>query len=215
MSAASLTAHCLRWTAGIGVGVRKASGKLAAEDFLADLDGLDRYVDAVKSSNLSKLHISWAYEAALIKVAVAFEELLLRCLVACINRDTSDFSATTQITFPKHLSKDVCQYLVTRNGYLKFTGSDPNSLVTQFLPKDHEIARAFRDPEHKQAVALLYALRNFAAHGSDQSKKKAREVVNQRSIGSAGAWVKSRRRFKDLTRDLRRLGTALGEAAPY
>lgn len=61
----------------------------------------------------------------------------------------------------------------------------------------------------------MIALRNFAAHESPASKRKALAAIDQRTIGSAGSWIKRQGRFLDMTRALRTLADEIAAAAPY
>lgn len=68
--------------------------------------------------------MTWSYEAALIKAYVAFEHLMLDCIVSTINNDTSTISARTGIAFLQHLTDEVYAYLVTGGGFFDFKGRD-------------------------------------------------------------------------------------------
>jgi len=106
---------------------RKKSGKKAAQKFRQAVARIETFTREIDSSNLGDQAVSWAYEAALIKTAVAFEQLMLDCIVAAINNDTATISARTGIAFPKHLTDEVCEYLVTGGGFLDFRGGTASS----------------------------------------------------------------------------------------
>lgn len=80
------------------------------------------FVVEAEEAKLTDQAVTWVYEAALIKTAVAFEKLMLDCLVTAINNDTSTTSETTGVAFPRHLNDEVCEYLVTGGGYFDFEG---------------------------------------------------------------------------------------------
>lgn len=92
---------------------RKKSGKTAAKTFKAALERIEQFVEEIAAGELSDQAETWSYEAALIKTAVAFEHLMLNCTVTAINNDTSTISQRTGVAFPKHLTDEVCEYLVT------------------------------------------------------------------------------------------------------
>ncbi|HEX9357661.1 MAG TPA: hypothetical protein VF933_28075 [Streptosporangiaceae bacterium] len=76
---------------------RKKSGKKAASDFKLTLRRIEEFVAEVDLAGLSDQALTWAYEAAVIKAAVAFERLMLDCIVTAINNDTSTISERTGI----------------------------------------------------------------------------------------------------------------------
>ena len=61
----------------------------------------------------------------------------------------------------------------------------------------------------------LSALRNFAAHGSKQSKKRALQVIGGQRIASSGAWLKKKGRFGTIVLKLKELADEIKERAPY
>lgn len=199
---------------------RKTSGKAVAASFLKSLDRLDEYVDEVEASGLGDQAKTWAYEAALIKLYVAFEKLMLRGLVACINNRTeATISTKTGIKFPKHLSDPVCEYLIIGDGYFDFRGySGLIRVLKTYLPDSHWLIATVKDSLGHEVVDRLVALRNYAAHESEKSKATVKQAVgNSKMASSAGAWLKREkgRRIKRMTADLRELGVAIDGRAPY
>lgn len=103
---------------------RKKSVRRAARLFQNQVDELNRYCAAVQAASLTKQQVTWAVEAGLIKLSAEFERLILDALVGAINNDTTTLSSGTGIRFPKHLTDEVCEYLVTGTGYFDFKGRD-------------------------------------------------------------------------------------------
>lgn len=198
---------------------RKKSGKRAAQTFRETTDRILKFLEEVAGAQLTDQAVTWAVEAAIIKTAVAFERLMLECLVAAVNKDThSTIGQTTGIKFPKHLTDEVCEYLVTGGGYFDFRGRD--GLIKQirrFVPEDHYLVTAVKTDKYKDPLNLLIALRNFAAHESHASKKAALKATGQQGIGTAGSWakVKGGTRLKTLIGDLQNLATEIGNASPF
>ena len=195
---------------------RKKSGKRAAQKSNQTLDRLDAFITEVNNGNLTEQAVSWAHEAALIKAAVAFEHLMLDCIVTAINNDTSTISARTGITFPKHLTDEVCEYLVTGGGFFDFKGRDGLiKTIKGYVPDGHWVLDAVKDPQHRQPLDRMIALRNFAAHESPASRRKALEAIGQARVGTAGSWIKSHGRFSTMTNALRQLANDIDTKAPY
>src|ERR1035437_1028973 len=103
---------------------RKKSVKFSARTFRARLGALNAYYDAVLSSGLTDQQITWAVEGWLIKLEAEFEHLVLQGLVGAINNDTSLLTSTTDVAFPRHLTDEVCEFLVVGHGYFDFRGRD-------------------------------------------------------------------------------------------
>ncbi|TKG60256.1 MULTISPECIES: hypothetical protein [Pseudonocardiaceae] len=195
---------------------RKKSGKTAARKFRETTERIDRFTDEVAGSGLGDLALTWAYEAALIKTYVAFERLMLDCIVAAINNDTSTISAQTGIVFPKHLTDEICEYLVTGGGYFDFKGRDGLiKTIKGYVPDDHWLLAAVKQEQYKSQLNIMVALRNYAAHESPASKRKAIDAIGQQQIGSAGSWIKRRQRFSAMTNKLTKLATEIETRAPY
>jgi hypothetical protein len=61
----------------------------------------------------------------------------------------------------------------------------------------------------------MIALRNFAAHESPSSKRKAIEAINQKKIGGAGSWIKRQARLARVMSALTKLADEIEKNAPY
>lgn len=195
---------------------RKKSGKKAAQKFKDTLARIETFTHEIDNSNLGDQAMSWAYEAALIKTAVAFEHLMLDCIVTAINNDTATISARTGIVFPRHLTDEVCEYLVTGGGFFDFKGRDGLiKTIKGYVPDSHWLLEGVKQAQHKDSLDRMIALRNFAAHESPASKRKALDSIGQQRVGSAGSWIKCQGRFSDMTRALTDLANDIETRAPY
>lgn len=209
---------------------RKKSARDAATKFLASTADVRDFLAEIDRANLSALTQSRAHDQAIMATSVAFERLMLHCLVAAVNNNTATISQTTGIDFPKHLTDEVCEYLVTGGGYFDFKGRDGLiKTVKRFAPTGHWLLVVVSDPRYRFELDLLIGLRNYAAHGSKQSKAKAgaamrsfelrrqtqpADLVGMR-IPEAGAWVKCNRRMTRLLGGLDQLASAIQTGAPY
>ena len=174
--------------------MRKKSIKKAAEAFSAAVDDTLSFIDELEQKTVSAKARSWAYEYAIIRLYRDFETLMLESIVAGINNDTSVLSSKTGIKFPKHLTDEVCEYIVTGDGYFDFRGRDGLiKTLKSFLADNHFLVVAVKDTKYKDALERLSALRNYAAHDSPQSKEAAKRAVDQDRISSAGSWLKQKR----------------------
>lgn len=177
---------------------------------------IEIFIAKTRKSNPSDEHLSWAYDYAIIRLYRSFEVLMLNCLVAAINNDTKQLSAKTGRDFPKHLSDEVCEYLIVGNGFFNFKGRDGliGDLKT-FLKDDHFLIEIVKSASFKIALERLSALRNFAAHNSKPSKKSAMKAVGVQRMKSAGAWLKEQDRFERIVENLLTLSKKISDRARY
>lgn len=199
---------------------RKREIKKAAKRFIASVDALLIYTDAV-SQGQTDAHKSLIFDGAVIKLYRLFEELMLDVLVGAVNQDTSTLSTTIGIPLPKHLSDEVCNYLLFGKRYFDFKGrSGLIQVIGDAVPDSHYFKKIVERPLYTQALNVLSALRNFAAHESDKSRKAALTATKQKRIGSAGAWLrrtppnKANSRFEWLCSKLKELAAEIQAQAP-
>jgi len=166
-------------------------------------------------SSLGETHVSWVYEHGVIRVYRGFEKLMLEVLVGVMNNDTATVGSKIGVPLPKHLTDEVCQYLVVGTGYFDFKGRDGLlALLQRFLPGPHWLVKTIRKPTYKDTLEQLSALRNFAAHSSARAKKTAKEVTGHERLASAGAWLKHQGRFSAMTKHMRLLAQDITKSAP-
>ena len=202
---------------------RKKSVRKAAQDFIDKAEDVLDFCEHAKSWKMSDQEHSWVYEAGLVKLEAAFEHLMLHALVGTINNNTSILSAASGAQFPRHLTDEACEFIVTGGGYFDCRGRDGLiATLKRFLrPKPsnarvptHYLVSVVGDRRYKETLDRLFALRNFAAHESRQSKLAARKAVGV-NLGSAGSWLKRQERFNDLTVKLVLMAARIKRAAPY
>lgn len=195
---------------------KKKSVKLVAGNFRDEADRVEAFAAAICAANLSKEQISWGYEYAAIRLYRAFEIMMLEVLIGAINNDASTVATHVSISFPKHMSDDVCEFLITGGGYFDFKGrSHLIKECKRFLPETHYLVSVLKDTKYKEALERLSALRNFAAHNSWKSKVAAKEAVGVSRLASTGAWLKKGNRLHVLSGRLKALATDLETQAPY
>ncbi|MBT4905374.1 MAG: hypothetical protein HON62_00700, partial [Rhodospirillaceae bacterium] len=171
------------------------------------------YLNDQKAKDVSEKSESWAHEYAIIRLYREFEDLMLNCLVAGINNDTSVLAATTNIDFPKHLTDEVCEYIVIGNGYFDFRGRDGLiRTLKKYVPATHYLVVSVKETKYREALDRLSALRNFAAHDSAVSKRQALNVTGMHRMASAGSWLKKQGRFGSIAHSLKRLANDIGDA---
>jgi len=194
---------------------KKKSVKKAAHRFYQQLDDIEAFLKSTRPT-LSDDHLSWVHEYAVLRVYREFKHLVLEAIVGAINNDTHTISATTGIEFPKHLTDEVCEYLVVRDGYLDFRGRDGLiALIRRYVPDGHYLLEAVKHSRYKRTLEQLTALRNLAAHSSAVSKRRAKSTLGLEKIGSAGAWLKTQRRIDDILIRMASFSREVGENAPY
>lgn len=195
---------------------RKKSGRHAAQNFKQAIARIEAFAAEIDNSGLGDQAVSWAYEAALIKATVEFERLMLDCIVTAINNDTATISARTGIIFPKHLTDEVCEYIVTGGGFFDFKGrSGLIQKIKGYVPDTHWLLKIVSQAKYRDPLDRMIALRNLAAHESPASKRKALDAVGQKRMGSAGSWIKCQGRFLSLTKALTNLASEIEANAPY
>ena len=194
---------------------RKKSVKHSAQDFRIAADEITTFLTSVSNGQTAE-HISWLHNYAIIRLYREFESLVLDALVGAINNDTATVSSTTGVEFPTHLSAEVCEFLITGTGYFDFKGrAGLIKTLKDFVPDAHYLVTTIKQPTYKDALEQLSALRNYAAHESDQSKRSALKAIGGKRIASSGAWLKRESRFQTIANRLKALATAIENAAPY
>ncbi len=194
---------------------RKKSLKLAAAEFRGHADAIETFLRLV-SPGQTPAHVEWLHNYAVIRLYKVFESLMQAMLVGAINNDSSTLEATTGIKFPRHLSKPVCEYIVTGGGYFDFKGRDGLiKTMKELLPNTHYLIVTVSDRQFSDALDQLSALRNYAAHGSSQSKAAALKSIKSSNLASSGSWLKRQGRFGRIVNRLKALATELERLAPY
>lgn len=197
--------------------MRKKSIKLAARTFLTNVDGITAFNQRSEAAvSLTEQDQSWCYDLAIIRLYREFEDLMLNCLVALINNDTTTFSQLKKRTFPKHMNVEVCEYLICGDGYFDFAGRDGLlKTIKKIVPNGHWLPTVVGDAAYANALKKLSALRNFAAHDSTVSKKRSLEAIGQERMSSSGAWLKKQGRFATIRDSLKAMAQQIDATAPH
>jgi cupin superfamily acireductone dioxygenase involved in methionine salvage len=197
--------------------MRKKSIKLAVQTFVTNVDEIIAFTQrSATAAPLNEQDKSWCYDLAIIRVYREFEDLMLSCLVALINNDSTTFSQLKKRTFPKHMNVEVCEYLICGDGYFDFAGRDGLlKTIKNIVPNRHWLPNIVGDATYTAALKKLSALRNFAAHDSSVSKKRALEAIGQKRMSSSGAWLKKQNRFVEICNSLKAMARKIDAAAPH
>ena len=197
--------------------MRKKSIKLAAQTFVTNVDEIVAFTQrGGAAAPLTEQDQSWCYDLAIIRLYREFEDLILSCLVALINNDTTTFSQLKKRTFPKHMNVEVCEYLICGDGYFDFAGRDGLlKTIKKIVPNGHWLPTIVGDAAYSNALKKLSALRNFAAHDSTVWKKRALEAIGQERMSSSGAWLKKQNRFATVCNSLKAMAQQIDAAAPH
>lgn len=195
---------------------KKVSIKKAAKQFAIQVDGILAFTKKAEKLH-SDEHVSWCYNYAVIQLYSEFESLVLTTLIGAINNDTSTISASAGIDFPKHLTDEVCGYLIVGTGFFDFRGRDGLiKKLKHFIPEDHYLVEVVKKSKYKNSLEQLSALRNFAAHCySISAKRSALAAVSLERIGSSGTWLKRQGRFESIVAGLANLADEIGAKAPF
>lgn len=194
---------------------KKKSIKKAAQRFREEADEISQFVTAL-TAHASDAQVTWLHDHAIIRLYRSFENLVLEALVGAINNNTETISDRTGIKFPKHLTDEVCGYLITGGGYFDFKGRDGLiKTLKSYVPADHYLVTISKKAKYKEPLERLSALRNFAAHDSEQSKQAAKKAVGAERLSSAGAWLKKNGRLTTITDALKDMATEIEGSAPY
>jgi len=194
---------------------RKKSVKHSAQVFRAAANDITTFLTAASVGQTDQ-HVSWLHNYGIIRLYREFESMVLDALVGAINNDTATVSGTTGINFPKHLTDEVCEFLITGSGYFDFKGrSGLIKTLKGFVPANHYLVDTIKRKTYEDALERLSALRNFAAHESAPSKRAALKAIGGKRIESSGAWLKRGGRFQTIVDRLKALAAEIENAAPY
>ena len=194
---------------------RKKSIRKTAIDFIAKAEELESFVEN-GISGLTDMQQSWCHDYAVIRLYREFEQMMLHVIVGAINNDSSVISSTTGVEFPKHLTDEVCEYLVLGGGYFDFKGRDGLiKTLKKYVPGDHYLVSIVKKSKYKDALEKLSTLRNYAAHESAQSKRAALSAIGLVRVGTAGSWLKLQGRYASISAKLKEVAQEIHDEAPY
>jgi hypothetical protein len=194
---------------------KKKSIRKAAQNFIDSVTDVKEFLTDSLPGTPPEYH-GWLFDHAIVRIYRYFEALILEALIGAINQDTGTISARTGVTFPRHLTDEVCEYLIVGDGYFDFKGRD--GLIRQirrFVPDFHYLIRVVKQEKYRASLEQISALRNFTAHESSISKSRVKAATRASRIRCAGVWIQSRDRFKVLTNKLIELAEEIKSTAPY
>jgi hypothetical protein len=114
------------------------------------------------------------------------------------------------------MNVEVCEYLICGDGYFDFAGRDGLlKTIKKIVQNGHWLPLIVSDAAYTNALKKLSALRNFAAHDSSVSKKRALEAIGQERMSSSGAWLKKQNRFATICNSLKAMAQQIDAAAPH
>lgn len=197
--------------------MRKKSIRLAARTFQTNVDDILAFAQRAKTAPaITDMDESWCFDLAIIRVYREFEDLMLSCLVALVNGDSTTFSAHKKRDFPAHMNVEVCEYLICGDRYFDFAGrSGLIGTIKKIVPAGHWLPTIVGDAAYRAALDRLSALRNFAAHDSAVSKKRALEAIGRERMSSSGAWLKRQNRLETICASLKAMAQRIEAQAPY
>ena len=189
---------------------KKLSIRRKVSEFCTSCDDIVTFTERL-CPHAGDRYTSWIHEYAIVRLYRSFEDLMVSVLVGCLNQDSQTLSDRTGIKFPKHLNVAVCRYLVTGGGYFDFRGRDGLiKELSQFLGRKHNIVLVVKHTKYKTTLEALCTLRNFAAHGSQQAKKAAKDATRT-NMSSAGAWLKRQNRLREIVTGLKALAEEIAQ----
>ena len=196
--------------------MKKKSARKASESFKDEVERIEEFLDPQNLSSFSDAHVTWAYDYSILRLYREFENLILGCLIAAINNNTTHLSNATGVSFPKHLTDEICEYIILGGGYFNFRGrSGLIETLKKFLDDAHYLVTIVKTPAYRDALERLCTLRNFAAHDSVPSKKQALRAIGGQRLASSGAWLKRQNRFQQIAASLKALADSIHQHAPY
>lgn len=193
----------------------KKSVKKSAIRFRKQANAITSFITSSRQK-MTDQHQSWAYEYGIIRLYREFELMMLDALVGAINNNTKTISERTGISFPTHLTDEVCEYLIVGSGYFEFKGRDGLiKTLKNYVPMKHYLVRIVKKEKYKKALEHLSLLRNLAAHQSKLAKARAKEAIGQVRMPEAGVWLKNQQRLESMINLLKELAQEIHRSAPY
>ena len=187
--------------------MRKVSISNAAIILSNDVKDINEYLTFCNKTFYEKeLYLSNSYEYAIIALYKAFEKFIYKTIVGCINHDNTTVTDTYGVNFGRHTNDDMCEFIITKGGYFDF--KDREGLIKvlrQNIGETYGIVGIVKKADYTDTLKRLCALRNYAAHTSQQAKVKASQAYGLKRIATAGSHLKSQKRFNEIAESLLKL----------
>ena len=119
-------------------------------------------------------------EALAVKAYADWEVFTEDLLVGCLNRDTSRYAEHKGMKLSKHLSRDLCELMVTGLGYLdvKDVGNLKGIANRVLVPAYNPFGEI--DGADARSIDDFCKIRNYLSHGSRQAKIALERVYQDR-----------------------------------
>ena len=158
--------------------MRKVDVQLTFDDFTGRLRWYQAFIDRVCRGRIVRAadERMELLEAFLIRIHTLWDRFGERLLIDCLNRDTSQYAEHTDRNIRKHLSRDECAALLEGLGYLDFKSvGNMKGIARKVLLDRYNPFKTIPD-EAGRRIDELYQIRNYLAHGSNQSKRALRKA---------------------------------------
>ena len=135
------------------------------------IDFLDK-ISNVNQSILNPTEKKEILEAFVLKVYVAWEILVQDLLINCLNRDTSQYAKHKDMVLPPHLTRNVCEVLISGLGFFDIKGMGQLKKIAKdiLVPIYDPFRKILKDDSDK--IEEFKKIRNYIAHYSSRSKQK-------------------------------------------
>ena len=201
--------------------MRKKSSAVSLADFRTEVACTLKMINEFQQLNASPNALTEAYDHALVLLYNAFEDFVLSICIGCVNRDPAPLYESAGVNFGKHLTAEQAAYLITGGEYFAMGAFDGLvKKISRIAGKKSQLIPACKT--HKNAIAILIALRNYAAHGSYHARGKALAAMqtwekDRKNLGRAGSWLKvsmeGKSRLDRLISELDAFAVAFSHAA--
>lgn len=159
--------------------MRKSSIQLTLDSYLEELNTfveiLNKTID--DESPFNRNEQSELFEAFVLKLCAAWEEMVENLFVDCLNRDSAKYCEYMDMSLPKHMPYNQSRAMIVGIGYFDFksvndiTSKAKNILVDDYNPFKNIPKGAARK------IDELYRFRNFIAHRSIRSEQALKKVL--------------------------------------
>lgn len=195
--------------------MKKVNIPKAADRFIEDVAEIKCYLEECSRVFVERdLYLSNSYEYAIIALYKAFEKFIFKTIVGCVNHDNSAVTNTYGVQFGKHITDDICEFIITKGGYFDFKDREGLiKIIKQNVGEEtYDVYSIVKKEQYASSLKQLCALRNYAAHTSKQAKKKAAKELGIIRIGTVGSCLKTQNRFSKIADDLTELATNIKDS---
>lgn len=194
--------------------MRKIDFQKTTSTFKSQVESLKGFLEESKMSMKAKdSYISNCYEYGIISLYKSFEMFMYRTILGCINHNSSYVSEHYKVDFGRHISDEMCDFILTKGGYFDFRGTDGLIKICKHHIGDmYGIVDIIKKDEYAKAIDKLVALRNYAAHNSNSSKERAKAVLKLKRIPPIGSYLKKHKTVEEIADKLCKLADEIAVA---